>query len=258
MARSREGFTVRIQRGESAAPAGIGFVVDDTHIITCAHVVNRALGRDPRAQETPGPEARVQVDFPMLGGFAGARSRSCAVQAWVPPPSLGLSGGDVAGLVLVGKRLPRRAGPARLTDPMVWDVPASVFGYSGDPPQHVEGAWAEVRLRGAVDGRVIRLDSGSESAIRVHPGYSGSPVIVTSDTGDEAVLGMLAVASTDRARDVYAIPASELARAWPDVLDAGQARARPDVRNAGRVIARRYRLLEPVGRGAQGVVWRAR
>lgn len=157
MASSRNGFTVRIQRSDSAATAGGGFVVDDMHIITFAHVVNLALGRDPRAQETPDPQARVQVDFPMAGGPASARARSCAVQAWVPPPSLGLSGGDVASLVLVDKGLPERASPARLTDPMVWDLTASVFGYPGDPPKQTEGAWAEVKLRGMADGRVIRL-----------------------------------------------------------------------------------------------------
>ena len=40
-------------------------------------------------------------------------------------------------------------------------------------------------------------------------------------TGDaeDVVLGMLAVASRDGgARDAYAIPVSELARAWPDVV----------------------------------------
>ena len=221
MACSREGFTVRVQRSGSAAPAGVGFVVDDTHIVTCAHVVNTALGRDQRAQDKPGPQVRVQVDFPMLGGAAGAPSRSCAVQVWAPPPSSGVSGGDVAGLVLVGEGLPGRAGPARLADPAtVRDVAAGVFGYPGDPPRQVNGAWLELRLRGMVGGGVIQLDTASESAIRAQPGYSGSPVIVTGDAGDDVVLGMLAVASGDRvARDAYAIPVPELARAWPDVVD---------------------------------------
>ena len=219
MACSREGFTVRVQRMGLAAPAGVGFVVDDTHIVTCAHVVNAALGRDQRAQDKPGPLVRVQVDFPLLGGAAGAPSRSCAVQVWEPPPSYGVSGGDVAGLVLVGEDLPGRAGPARITDlATVRGVTARVFGYPGDPPRQVNGAWSELRLRGAVGGGVIQLDTGGESAIRAQPGYSGSPVIVTGDTGD-AVLGMLAVASSDGgARDAYAIPVAELARAWPEVV----------------------------------------
>ena len=185
MTSSREGFTVRVQRIGSAAPAGVGFVVDDRHIITCAHVVNTALGRkDQRAQDMPGSQVRVQVDFPMLGDAAGGPSRSCAVEAWVPPPLSGVSGGDVAGLVVVGEGLPERAGPARLTDPMTArDVRAWVFGYPGDPPRRENGAFSELRLRGMVGGAVIQLDTRSESAIRAQPGYSGSPVIVAGSGG---------------------------------------------------------------------------
>ncbi len=51
MPSSREGFTVRVLRGGSAAPVGVGFVVDGQHIVTCAHVVNAALGRGQRVQE---------------------------------------------------------------------------------------------------------------------------------------------------------------------------------------------------------------
>ena len=49
---------------------------------------------------------RVQVDFPVLGDPEGAPLRSCRVAVWVPPPVLGVTGGDVAGLVLVGEGLP--------------------------------------------------------------------------------------------------------------------------------------------------------
>ncbi len=219
MPSSREGFTVRVLRSGTAAPAGVGFVVDDRHIVTCAHVVNTALGRDKRAQDKPGPQARLQVDFPMLGDAAGAPSRSCGVEAWAPPPSSGVSGGDVAGLVLVGEGLPGRAGPARVTDPATLrDVAVGVFGYPGDPPRQANGAWSELRLRGAVGGGIIQLDVDSESAIQAQPGYSGSPVVVADDAGD-AVLGMLAVASPGGdAKDVYAIPVSGLVGAWPDVL----------------------------------------
>ena len=117
MPSSREGFTVRILRSGSASAAGVGFVLDNRHIMTCAHVVNVALGRDQRAQDKPGPNVRLLVDFPMLGGPGGAPTRQCAVEAWAPPARSGVSGGDVAGLVLVGEGLPMDAGPARVTDP---------------------------------------------------------------------------------------------------------------------------------------------
>jgi hypothetical protein len=70
----------------------------------------------------------------------------------------------------------------------------------------------------AVGGGIIQLDTASESAIWAQPGYSGSPVIVSGDAGDE-VIGILAVTGGGGpARDIYAIPVSELARAWPDVV----------------------------------------
>ena len=217
MATAREGFTVRVQKAGSAAPAGTGFVVDGRHIVTCAHVVNSALGRDQRAQDRPGELARIQVDFPMLGGADGAPSRSCKVTAWVPPPATGISGGDVAGLILVGEGLPMGAGSARLADVAVRDAQAWIFGFPGDPPRQENGSWSQLWLRGAVGGGVIQLDTASESAIRAQPGYSGSPVIITG-AGDE-VVGMLAIASrAAEAGDAYAITVGELARAWPEVI----------------------------------------
>ena len=215
----REGFTVRILRTGTSVPAGVGFVVDDRHIITCAHVVNAALNRDQRLQDMPGPEVRIQVDFPMLGDAAGAPSRTCAVQAWSPPPRYGIFSGDVAGLVLIGDSLPTGAGASRMTDAATLRGAAvNVFGYPGDPPRQANGAWSELRLRGAVGGDVLQLDAASESAIRAQPGYSGSPVVV-GDEAETSVLGMLAVASRDNERkDVYAIPISRLVDAWPDIL----------------------------------------
>ena len=40
----REGFTVRVLRTGGTGPAGVGIVVSDRHIVTCAHVVNGAIG----------------------------------------------------------------------------------------------------------------------------------------------------------------------------------------------------------------------
>ena len=216
---SREGFTVRVWRSGSTAPAGAGFVVGDRHIVTCAHVVNTALDREPRAQDQPGPEVRVQVDFPMLGDADGAPLRNCRVEAWAPPPSSGLSGRDVAGLVLVGEHLPDGAGPARLADQAILrDVAVGVFGRPGDLPGRRAGAWSRQWLRGAVGAGLIQLDAASESAIRAQPGYSGSPAVVTDDAGD-AVVGMFVAASRDEnARDAYAMPVSQLVAVWPGVL----------------------------------------
>jgi hypothetical protein len=215
---SREGFIVRVLSTGRSTPAGVGLVVTDRHIVTAAHVVNTALGRDAREQESPGPDVRIQVDFPMLGNPEGAPTRYCRVEAWTPPPISGVSGGDVAGLVLIGESLPEKAGSARLTDPLLFrDAKVDVFGYPGDPPRQ-QGAWAALRLLGPVGGGAIQLVSDSNVGIRAQPGFSGAPVVVTDGAGD-AVVGMLTVTSTQGdARDAYAIPASQLVDAWPKVL----------------------------------------
>ena len=98
---SAEGFTVRVLKTGSDQTAGIGFLVTDRHIVTCAHVVNAALGRDPREQSKPAGNVRVQIEFPKLGGVGGTPSRGCEVLEWRPPSRSGASAGeDIAGLVL--------------------------------------------------------------------------------------------------------------------------------------------------------------
>ncbi|ATL25159.1 Two-component hybrid sensor and regulator [Streptomyces formicae] len=222
MRAQREGLIVKIRVATSDAPVGVGFVVGERHIVTCAHVVNAALGRDRTVRDRPADTARVQVEFVLLGDAEGAPLRHCRVAAWDPPPYAGCPGRDVAGLILVGgDTLPVGAGPARLLDArvgLVGDAPVSVFGYAGVPDRKANGAWSTCVLRGAVGGGLIQLDSGAESALRAQPGYSGAPVVATDRWGD-AVLGMLAVAGRGGgAQDAYAVPMTEVAAAWPEIL----------------------------------------
>ncbi|MFD9790050.1 ATP-binding protein [Streptomyces sp. NPDC059070] len=138
-----------------------------------------------------------------------------------PPPASGLGGRDTAGLVVVGDTLPVGAGPARLVavrGGRAEDLAAGVFGYPGSPSRTGNGAWSSCRLRGAVGGGLVQLDSASESALRVQPGFSGAPVIVGDAWGD-AVVGLLAVAGRKGTTgDAYAVPMTEVSAAWPEVL----------------------------------------
>ena len=253
---TREGFTVRVLRGGSVTSAGVGFVVGDRHIVTCAHVVNTALGREQKSQDKPGAADQIRVEFPMLGDADSAPLRTCRVQAWAPPPVSGLSGGDVAGLVLVGEELPARAGAARLVDAAtVRDAEVKVFGYPGDPPRQERGAWSGLVLRGAVGGGVIQLDVDKDSAIRAQPGYSGSPAVISGDAGD-AVLGMLAVAGRDEVtRDAYAIPVSRLADAWPECLGSPFPKFRREASSVPQVLAVTLKLKRSMSSGINAVAF---
>ena len=218
----REGFIVKIRSTASEAPIGVGFVVHERHLVTCAHVVNVALGRSKAARDRPPASARVQVEFVLLGDTEGAPLRHCRIAAWDPPAEPGLPGRDVAGLILVGgDTFPDNAGPARLVasqNEMADESPVSLFGYPCKPNRQANGAWSTGVLRAGVGTGLIQLDAGSEAALRAQPGYSGSPVVVDVQQGD-SVLGMLVIASREAtASDAYAVPLSEVAAAWPEVL----------------------------------------
>src|ERR1041384_7158923 len=76
--------------------AGMGVLVGERQVVTCAHVVNAALGRGHRSQQRPDRETTLQLVFPLV---PGEPVRSATVVAWEPPlPSE--FGGDVAGLLL--------------------------------------------------------------------------------------------------------------------------------------------------------------
>ena len=213
-------FIVRIL-GRDGHPAGIGALTGERHIVTCAHVVNAALGREVRAQVQPVDV--VAVEFPLLIDPETAdhpARRQAVVQKWLPPPRLGAAGDDFAGLVLDGQ-LPAGAAPARLATnvPPVGQT-VRVFGYPGTPPRP-DGSWVTTTVRGRVGGGRLQLDSGTDSALRVQPGFSGSPVF---DDSTGRVVGLLASAAPGRAqeRDSYAMDTDRLRLAWPEILDRRQ------------------------------------
>ena len=210
------GLAVRV-RDAAGRTAGVGVLVGPREILTCAHVVNTALGRDRRAQDRPADEVVVE---PAGGDGPSLRAR---VQCWLPPPRTGAAGDDIAGLALTGTGLPAGVVPARLAaNPPARGRVVDVFGYPGDPPR-AGGGWVEATVRGLVGGGHLQLDSSTETALRVQPGFSGSPVY---DRVSNRVVGLLAAAplAASGERDSYAITADRLRLAWPEVLDPRRAR----------------------------------
>jgi hypothetical protein len=230
---ARDRFTVRVLCGGSLTLAGYGFVVDSRHIVTCAHVVNRALRRQKADRTRPEPDAQVVIDLPLLTDDVSSRWQGiCEIAAWEPPPDRHLPGVDVAGLVLIGVGLPPSAGVAAMVGAgTALDVEAKVYGIPRDPPGRLQGAWSRVRVTGSVAGGLLQLDVLPESAIRAQPGFSGSPVVVRDGYGD-AVLGLFAQAGKgdgagEPHRDTYAIPAAQIVDAWPGVLGRGSIVSSP-------------------------------
>ena len=213
---SPDTFLVQIL-GVDGRPVGVGTLVTDQHIVTCAHVVNVALGLDIRAQGQPIEV--VAIDFPLLSSKdADSQPYQATVVRWLPPPRDGATGDDIAGLQLLTKQLPAGTSAAQFAV----DAPqpgrsVRVFGYPA-MPSRPGGAWVSTTVRGRVGGNRLQLDSGPDSALRIQSGFSGSPVF---DDAIGRVVGILSLAPAGRAqeRDSYAISADQLRFAWPEILD---------------------------------------
>jgi WD40 repeat protein/3',5'-cyclic AMP phosphodiesterase CpdA len=215
----------------SGTTAGVGVLVGPREIVTCAHVVNSALGREQRAQEQP--DGVVGVEFPLLATHGGPAAGGLArVVRWVPPPRQGAAGDDLAGLLLEVDATAAGATPAKLA--LVTPAPGrlvDVFGYPGVPPRP-DGGWVEATLRLPVGGGQLQLDGRTESALRIQPGYSGSPVV---DRSAGRVIGLISTAPRPGSGDTdsYAISAERLVSLWPEVLDPDGITSRASIGRIG-------------------------
>ena len=212
--------------GPDGGPVGLGALVTGRRIVTCAHVVNAALGLEARAQGQP--TGTVAVDFPLARPVAA--TLTATVERWLPPPREGVTGDDIAGLVLTGEGAPEGTSPARLAvDAARPGRAVRVFGYPAGRP---DGGWVTAAIRGPVGGGRLQLDSDSDSALQVRRGFSGSPVF---DEGIGRVVGLVAAAPAGTAeRDSYAIGVDRLRLAWPEVLAGRWQRADGAARDSGR------------------------
>ncbi|MGW1169340.1 trypsin-like peptidase domain-containing protein [Streptomyces sp. NPDC002550] len=128
----------------AAGPLGLGFLVDDRHVITCAHVVVAALGLTQGSG--PRESARLYVDLPLL---SEPRSPAPAITARVVlwGPSRAEGGLDVAelrlGSVVTG------TGPARLLDSETEAMRGHATRIVGFPEGRGQGVWHEGVLRGS-------------------------------------------------------------------------------------------------------------
>ena len=77
--REPQRFMVQIL-GPSDQAVGLGFIAGERHLLTCAHVVNVALGRGQREIKDPGAQW-LSVEFPFAGGPG---SESCDGPRWPP------------------------------------------------------------------------------------------------------------------------------------------------------------------------------
>lgn len=190
-------------RTQSGTVVGGGFYVGERRVLTCAHVVARALGLHDRS--APPPDAQVHLDFPLV---PGSTTITANVAVWDPPDARGE--GDVAGLELIGDP-PEGATAARLL--VADDLWRHEFRTIGFPPGYDDGVWASGRLLGRQAVQWIQMEDTTQTGYRIEPGFSGAPVW---DDELNGVVGITVAAEVrPEVRAAYLIPSSILVGIWP-------------------------------------------
>jgi hypothetical protein len=192
-------------------PLGLAFVVAERHLLTCAHVVNVALGRAPTEPAPPGA-APVWLEFPFGDDDSAQPVRRAVVSAWLPG-YVAFERGDVAGLT-ISEPLPAGVGPMALADG--YDRTDRTVQMWGPVPDRTGGGHVSGRVQGLVSTGRSQINQDTGSPLRVGPGFSGGPVW-HPDTG--AVVGMVVAAALDaRDTDAYMLGVEILVDAWPELL----------------------------------------
>ncbi|MER7872172.1 trypsin-like peptidase domain-containing protein [Streptomyces solisilvae] len=197
-------------------PAGAGVLLPRRHLLTCAHVVNSALGKDMLAPDHPGPIAvSVRLHAPEHTVEADAE-----LAVWIPPRTddggLGAFewNGDLAVLRLTGA-LPTAVEPPRW-HPMAERQLVRAWHGSGEP-----GVFADAEVR-ECDGRFGYFD-GAERTLDIEPAYSGGPLWSNEES---AVVGLVTAKLRVRGtlRRAWGIPWQRVTR---ELDDAGAGHLLP-------------------------------
>jgi tetratricopeptide (TPR) repeat protein len=194
-----EASIVRLRTAEGSI-VGAGFLVDEGHVLTCAHVVADA-SRIPRDAEEK-PAGTLYLDFPLISPGETFATR---VILWQFQD-------DIAGLELE-EDPPAAARPVRLvTAQDLWLHPFRAFGF---PTGYNDGVWASGVLRGRQATGWVQIEDVKEPGYWVQPGFSGTPVW---DEQLNGVVGMAVAADVQPGiKAAFMIPARSLIEAWPEL-----------------------------------------
>lgn len=188
---------------------GASFLVDDVRALTCAHVIQGALGISGTVDLTS--QLTVKIDFPLL-----PQQKTCYARV----SFLDLDT-DIAGLELTSDP-PVGAQPVRLviSEGDLWDHNFRAFGFSMSG-----GVWASGALRGKNADGWIQIEDIKNTGYSIQPGFSGAPVW---DEELNAVVGMIVAADKNiNVKAAFCIPCELLMR-W-DVL---KGRVKPSQQKA--------------------------
>ena len=182
MAKGPEAGIARVLRLSDSGdwrPVGLAFVIAERLLVTCAHVLNNAWGRQERDASPPPPGPTVTLDFP-FGGAPGDRPvRIATVQHWLPhgedalAPDEARDRFDLTDIAVLRLQEERPAGVPILT--LADDAPRGPVLLWGQVPERPQGGLVKGELLGRADHARLHVNQRSEGVFRVQPGFSGGP-----------------------------------------------------------------------------------
>ncbi|MHA5052923.1 VMAP-C domain-containing protein [Streptomyces sp. SD15] len=218
------GALVRVLSADRGRTAGAGVYLFGRRLLTCAHVINAALGLRSLSPHNPG-KITLDVSFPVLSAVDVLPAR---LVAWIPPrsPQYGPVAdgslewdGDLAVLEL-DEDPPPPVSPVRWLEMARGQQVRAWYG-GGQP-----FSYADARV-GAYDGRICYLD-GQLSGAAVDEGYSGGPLWSVAD-GAAVGLVMGRITAPDGALSAQHTVRRSWGLGWQSVLrELAQVGAAPD------------------------------
>jgi hypothetical protein len=183
----------RIRYGRSAGVAaiasgdrhvGMAVVLGQRSVLTCAHVVNEALGHD--GASTPKPSGLVRIVFPLA---AVQSERLASVSEWIPVQR-GNKPGDVALLMLADDEadIPREVGIAEFADITGRTIDQDRLGVYGIRGGESIGQHVQSRFVGDAGAAMTQIDSTDRPGLVIRAGFSGGGVF---DEREQAIVGMV-------------------------------------------------------------------
>lgn len=198
----------------------MGFLVDDTHIITCAHVISSSSPElESNDIHTP-PDDPVAITFLFVDN---EREYTAHVEHWVPPLNAACPDSQDIAILKLDDPKPNGARPAHLIDHEEPDGTFRAYAYP-ECFNGVDPTWAEGNILGRLDNtNCLQIQHEKSVGIYIQQGFSGTAVWEKELKG---VVGM--VVSGDLGRGIaIVIPMDAIETAWP-VL--GSLIKRPDIK----------------------------
>lgn len=198
---------------QNSTVVGAGFLVGETTIVTCAHVVVDALGL--RKDFMGRPKGALQLDFPLR---KDEKIYQAHIADWWPREANGA--GDMAVLTLLEAVTGVENFFFQDEEP-AWGREVRVFGFPVGAG-YQEGIWIKGREMGRNGLNQMQIEAESNMAVR--PGFSGSPVW---DAHQGGIVGLMVVADANQ-KVSFAIPVETLAKVIPTLTPRTSTAVFPD------------------------------